>query len=143
VRRESTIVTDQDQQSERVTGLSAGSAGPQSVPLLDAGPDVPTCRVGVADSGEQILDAETAELLRSLPKELGVLLVSVGFAGLVLPGLMGAPAMIAGGMVLWPRAFGKVESWFWKRYPESYRSGGNQIKRFLADLERRYPGSLR
>jgi uncharacterized membrane protein YbaN (DUF454 family) len=44
-----------------------------------------------------------------LPKEVGVMLVSVGVLGFVLPAVAGTPAIVAGGLVLWPRTFGKLE----------------------------------
>jgi hypothetical protein len=74
------------------------------------------------------------------PKDLGLMLVSAGVIGVVLPG-PGVPAIVAGGLILWPEAFGKVERWVQKRYPETHRKGIGHINRFLADLERRYPGS--
>lgn len=68
------------------------------------------------------------------------MLVSAGVIGMVLPG-PGAPALVAGGLILWPEAFGKVERWFQKRFPEAHRTGMGHMNRFLSDLERRYPGS--
>jgi hypothetical protein len=68
------------------------------------------------------------------------MLVSAGVIGVVLPG-PGVPALVAGGLILWPEAFGKVERWVKKRYPDAHRKGIGHINRFLADLERRYPGS--
>jgi hypothetical protein len=79
-------------------------------------------------------------LAETLPKELGVMLVSAGVIGFVLPG-PGTPALVAGGLILWPKGFGKVERWFQKRFPETHRKGVSHINRFLTDLERRYPGS--
>ncbi len=73
-------------------------------------------------------------------KDLGLMLVSAGLIGVVLPG-PGAPALVAGGLMLWPGAFGKVERWMQRRFPEAHRKGIGHINRFLADLERRYPGS--
>jgi hypothetical protein len=67
------------------------------------------------------------------------MLVSVGTLGVVMPGIMGAPAIIAGGLVLWPRTFGRVESWFERRYPKLHHEGMRQIGRYLSDLEKRYP----
>lgn len=81
-----------------------------------------------------------AGLAGSLPKDLGVMLVSAGVLGFVLPG-PGAPALLAGGLILWPRAFGKAERWFQRRFPEAHRQGMGHVNRFLTDLERRYPGS--
>ena len=39
------------------------------------------------------------------------MLVSVGALGIVLPGMLGTPAIIAGGLVLWPGTFGGLEDW--------------------------------
>ena len=44
--------------------------------------------------------------LRALPKEVGVMLLSAGVVGFVMPG-PGTPAIIAGGLVLWPEGFGR------------------------------------
>ena len=38
------------------------------------------------------------------------MLITAGIVGFVLPG-PGTPAIIAGGLALWPGAFGKLESW--------------------------------
>ncbi len=81
-----------------------------------------------------------AGLAGTLPKDLGVMLVSAGVIGVVLPG-PGVPALVAGGLVLWPGAFGKAERWFQKRFPDAHRQGMDHLHRFLSDLERRYPGS--
>jgi hypothetical protein len=78
--------------------------------------------------------------IKDLPKEVGAMLVSVGVLGVVLPGIMGTPAIIAGGLVLWPGTFGKLESWFQRRYPEMHKQGMRQVSRYLDDLERRYSG---
>jgi hypothetical protein len=77
--------------------------------------------------------------IQALPKEVGVMLVSVGTLGIVMPGIMGAPAIIAGGLVLWPETFGRVESWFERRWPKLHQEGMRQISRYLSDLEKRYP----
>jgi hypothetical protein len=79
--------------------------------------------------------------LEELPRELGVLLASVGVLGFVLPGIAGTPALIAGGLVLWPKTFGKVEGWFSHRFPVAHRKSMQQVGRFLDDLDKRYPQS--
>jgi hypothetical protein len=81
--------------------------------------------------------------LEKLPPEIGVLLVVVGMAGLFLPGPVGSPFLVAGGVALWPSAFRKAEDWFRAIAPRLYEEGLQQTERFLADLERRYPGSTR
>jgi hypothetical protein len=77
--------------------------------------------------------------IESLPKELGVLLVVAGIGGLLLPGPVGTPFLIVGGVILWPAAFQRVDRWFQKRLPGMHKAGMKQMKRFVSDLERRYP----
>jgi hypothetical protein len=81
--------------------------------------------------------------LERLPPEIGVLLVVIGVAGIMLPGPVGSPFVLAGGLVLWPKGFGRVERWFERRFPRMHREGVSQIDRYLDDLERRFPGSVR
>jgi hypothetical protein len=85
---------------------------------------------------------EQAELnkIKDLPKEVGVMLITAGVVGFILPG-PGTPAIIAGGLVLWPEAFGKLESWLERSHPKVHRQGMQQINRFLNDLDKRYPYS--
>jgi hypothetical protein len=85
------------------------------------------------------LDESTVRRIQHLPREVGIMLVSVGTLGLVLPGLVGTPALIAGGLVLWPGTFRGVEGWLRRRNPDLYHRGMKQLGRFLDDLERRYP----
>jgi hypothetical protein len=72
----------------------------------------------------------------------GVDLLIVGTAGILLPGPVGSPFLLAGGIALWPAGFRRVEGWFMKIAPTMYETGIQQIEHFLADLERRYPGSV-
>ena len=67
------------------------------------------------------------------------MLMTVGVLGLILPGVVGTPAAIAGGLVLWPKAFGRVENWFERRFPKIHKQSLYQINRYLNDLEGRYP----
>ena len=84
-------------------------------------------------------EEEALRQIRNLPPELAVLLLSVGVLGFVLPGIIGTPAIIAGGLALWPKAFSRAETWFAKRCPVVHRQSLHQMGRFLADLDRRYP----
>ena len=88
---------------------------------------------------EQMNDAEEIQRIRAMPKEVGVLLIVAGIGGLLLPGSIGSPFLILGGVVLWPKAFERLEIWFEKRFPRMHHQSVRQIKRFLDDLERRYP----
>jgi hypothetical protein len=80
--------------------------------------------------------------LQKLPPEIGALLVIVGTAGVLLPGPVGTPFLVAGGLALWPSAFRKVERWMMSVAPRMYDTGIRQIEHFLSDLERRYPGII-
>ncbi len=82
---------------------------------------------------------EDAVELQALPKEVGVLLVVAGVGGLLLPGPVGTPFLILGGVVLFPNAFRKLDRGFQKRFPKIHRDGMKQARRFVVDLERRYP----
>lgn len=81
--------------------------------------------------------------LQKLPPEIGVLLIVIGTAGVLLPGPVGSPFLVAGGVAIWPAAFRKAEDWLQRVAPGLYEEGMRQLERFLADLERRYPGSTR
>ena len=113
-----------DARGESPTGCVAPSTSPPCGPSPDDSTTV---------------NGSTVRRIKELPKEVGVMLVSVGTLGLVLPGLMGTPAIIAGGLVLWPGTFSGVEGWLRRRNPGLYHRGMKQLGRFLDDLERRYP----
>lgn len=85
------------------------------------------------------LPPELESRLRSQPREVGVLLVTIGVLGLALPGLAGTPALLAGGLMLWPRGFRSVDGWLSRRWPRLHRHGMEQLIRYLDDMERRYP----
>jgi hypothetical protein len=94
--------------------------------------------VAVAESSV----SEPTPRFASLPPEIGVLLIVVGVAGILLPGPVGSPFLVAGGEALWPAGFRKVERWLMKATPGLYEKGVQQMEQFLNDLERRYPGSV-
>lgn len=88
-------------------------------------------------------DEATIRRLEKLPPEVGVLLVVVGVFGILLPGPVGSPFLVAGGLTLWPASFRKMEDWLHRVSPRLYCEGIRQLERYLADLERRYPGTIR
>lgn len=88
--------------------------------------------------GSADLSEETIRL-DSLPKEVGVLLIVAGIGGVVLPGPVGTPFILIGGAVLFPKVFQGLERKLEKRFPNFHREGMRQVKRFVYDLERRYP----
>ncbi len=78
--------------------------------------------------------------LETMPQEVGVLLVTIGVMGLILPGLVGTPALLAGWLMLWPRGFRAVNARLHRACPRVHREGMRQLCRYLDALERRYPG---
>jgi hypothetical protein len=83
-------------------------------------------------------DAEIRRI-QAVPKEVGVLLIVAGIGGILLPGPVGAPFLVLGGVMLWPRAYARMEIFVQKRFPRMHHQSVRQIKRFLDDLDRRYP----
>lgn len=94
------------------------------------------------DAAEANATPAALRRIGALPREMGAMLMTVGAIGVAMPGLIGAPAVVAGGLVLWPKAFGRADAWFEKRFPKAHREGLRQLNRYLDDLEQRYPGSL-
>lgn len=84
-------------------------------------------------------DAEEIRRIRAMPTEVGVLLIVAGIGGILLPGPVGTPFLVLGAVMLWPRAFGRLETFVEQRFPRMHHQSVRQIKRFLDDLERRYP----
>jgi len=84
-------------------------------------------------------EQEMHDRLEQMPREIGVLLVSIGVLGMVLPGMVGTPALLAGGLMLWPRGFRSVNGWLRRRFPRVHGHGVDQLLRYLDDMESRYP----
>jgi hypothetical protein len=95
--------------------------------------------LGIRPGGTTLDDSREIERIKALPKEVGVLLLVAGVGGLLLPGPIGTPFLILGGLVLWPKAFERVEVCLEKRFPKLHHQSLIQMKRFLTDLDRRYP----
>jgi hypothetical protein len=93
---------------------------------------------GPAPAVDRVAD-ETRERIRRLPPEVGAVLITVGVAGVVLPGPVGMPLLLAGGLALAPSVFGRFERWVEKRFPTLHWHGMKNVNRFIDDFERRYP----
>jgi hypothetical protein len=94
-----------------------------------------------ADEADERSQAERAmeARLATMPREIGVLLVTIGVFGMAMPGIVGTPALLAGGLMLWPRGFRSVNGWLRRRCPGIHGQGIGQLMRYLDDMERRYP----
>jgi hypothetical protein len=74
-----------------------------------------------------------------LPRDVGWLLVYVGVLGVVLPGIIGTPFLIAGGAVLVPGGPELLRRWAGRNPPRFVHASMKQISRLVHDLDRRYP----
>jgi hypothetical protein len=92
----------------------------------------------IADTSSSESYAKAVQL-ETLPKELGVLLIVAGIGGVILPGPVGAPFLLLGGLILFPNTFRKVDRGFANKFPKLHNEGMKQVHRFVNDLERRYP----
>jgi hypothetical protein len=136
-------LTESDTAGEAIS--RADGQATLSPPCIQMGAESPRKRedhtpgLGVGSCASGSGDGRDLERIKGLPREVGVMLVSVGVLGFLLPGVMGTPAIIAGGLALWPGTFSRAEDWLRRRNPSLYQQGMRQIGRFLDDLERRYP----
>src|SRR5689334_4142657 len=110
----------------------------------DQGQHDPAASSAVDAAGHQSPDAVKAadgmrQRIRRLPPEVGAVLVTVGVVGVILPGPVGAPLLLAGGLALMPSVFGRFERWVERRYPTLHWHGIRNLDRFISDLEKRFP----
>lgn len=96
-------------------------------------------------SANGLTPEEQAELERAVqriekfPRELGWLMVYVGVLGVILPGIIGFPFVIAGGAVLMPGGRKWLSRWVGRKPGRLARASLKQITRMADDIERRYP----
>ncbi len=98
-------------------------------------------------SAEAMTTEERAEIERALqriehfPCEFGWLMIYVGVLGIVLPGIVGFPLVIAGGAVVIPGG----RKWLSRRVSRKpgrlVLASLKQIVRLADDIERRYPSA--
>jgi hypothetical protein len=102
--------------------------------------------VRAADAaGKEMPPEQRAEFERALdcierfPREFGWLMIYVGVLGIVLPGIVGFPLVIAGGAVLMPSGRKSLSRWVSRHPKPLVLASLKQIVRMADDLERRYP----
>jgi hypothetical protein len=67
------------------------------------------------------------------------MLITAGVIGVAVPGVLGAPFLLAGAMVVTPGATKLLSRWVDRKPSKLVHSAMRQIMRFADDLERRYP----
>jgi len=97
----------------------------------DAGPLTPEERAEVERAVQRI---------EHFPREFGWLMVYVGVLGVLLPGIIGFPFVIAGGAVVMPGGRKWLSRWVARNPGRLVRASLKQIVRMADDIERRYPG---
>src|SRR5690242_8692094 len=115
--------------NERSLGLAMTPEN-RPEPATEDTPPPPVNQDSSADTSEAEAAERTRHRLRLLPPEVGAVLVTVGVAGLILPGPFGTPFLLAGGLILAPRYFHRMELWAQKRFPEMHRTGRRHVDRF-------------
>jgi len=99
---------------------------------MKSGASSNVARVSEPRQDESAFHELTPVRTEQLPKEAGWLLITAGVVGLVVPGVLGTPFLLAGAVVLTPGGSKLLSRW-------AGHSAMRQIGRFLDDLERRYP----
>lgn len=84
-------------------------------------------------------DEAVVRRVEHLNRDVGWALISAGLVGLVMPGVLGAPFLIMGALVLWPGNRKRAERWRQGHSPKIFHGAMRQINRFLDDLDKRYP----
>lgn len=84
-------------------------------------------------------DAEVVRRVAQLPSGLGWLLIYLGVLGLVVPGVIGFPFLIAGAAVMTPGGPARFSRWAARKRRPLVSLGLRQIVRMIDDLDRRYP----
>ncbi|HKM61298.1 MAG TPA: hypothetical protein VJY39_02295 [Acidisphaera sp.] len=84
-------------------------------------------------------DQDMMRRIEQLPREVGWLLIYVGVLGVVLPGVLGTPFLVAGAAIVSPGGPKVLARWVGRKPPRLVHIGMKQITRLVDDLDRRYP----
>jgi hypothetical protein len=85
------------------------------------------------------VDEEIILRIANVPRDVGWLMISVGVIGVILPGIIGTPFLVAGIAVLAPGGPQLLTDWVRRNPKAATLVGLKQMGRWLDDLERRYP----
>lgn len=131
--------------SPRLKAVKAQLAAKEETPEEDQGiEDMEESRALIALEHSLValdMDEQTIHRVEKLPRDVGWLLITAGLVGVVVPGVLGVPFLVLGGLVLMPLTSQRAEHWLSGHSPKMFKGSVRQINRFLDDLERRYPRS--
>ncbi len=124
-------------------GLGMIATDPADVAVTFEGAPGPAAKGADASPAVAADEAQRDEqaILRivNMPRDVGWMMVSVGLIGVILPGLPGAPFLLAGIAVLTPGGPRLLTRWAGRKPKGFVHTGLKMIGRWADDLERRYP----
>jgi hypothetical protein len=120
-------------QPSRTNGASRYEPPEQTATTL------PATEMGELAPAERVVDQNFVLRIEHLPREAGWTLITAGVVGLIVPGIFGAPFLLAGAVVLTPGGPRLLSRWAGRNPPKFVHAAMRQISRFLDDVERRYP----
>jgi hypothetical protein len=94
---------------------------------------------GDAATNGTAIDEETLLRIANVPRDVGWMMVTIGVLGVILPGIIGTPFLVAGIAVLVPEGPQRLTHWVRRNPNWVVHTGLKQMGRWLDDLERRYP----
>jgi hypothetical protein len=86
-----------------------------------------------------VIDEHLMRRIENLPREAGWALITAGVIGVVAPGIVGWPFVVAGAFVLAPGGTQRLARWAGRKPRKHAHAALRQICRLVDDLERRYP----
>jgi hypothetical protein len=110
--------------------------------MLGRSSDLPVAissEVQPSSQAETAVDEQLMRRIEDLPREAGWVLVTAGVIGVIAPGIMGVPFLVAGAFVLTPGGPHMLSRWAGRKPRKFAHSALRQICRLLDDLDRRYP----
>ena len=117
--------------ADDAAATSEGMPGPPAL-RVEASP-------AEAASDQVQIDDQAILRIANLPRDVGWMMVSVGVLGVILPGLPGAPFLLAGAAVLTPGGPRLLSRWAGRKPKGLVHTSLKQMGRWLDDLDRRYP----
>jgi hypothetical protein len=128
--------------SPPLSGTTEGTGLPsEPVPMLPV--PVITAQIAVPSAGPNqpghAIDEQLMRRIEELPREAGWALITAGVFGVIAPGVVGLPFVVAGAFVLIPGGPRKLAHWAGRKPRKYAHAALRQICRLVDDLERRYP----
>jgi hypothetical protein len=130
--------TDGAEPSDSEPGTGSPTKGVPMLQLPVAAPLV-AAPTGELIEGERVIDEQLMRRIENLPREAGWALITAGVIGVIAPGVLGWPFVVAGAFVLAPGGTRRLARWAGRKPRKHAHAALRQICRLVDDLERRYP----